>query len=140
LNKRLVELEENGANFEEDQSLKSLMDRIGKSIGRLHETGIIHGDLTTSNMMLQQEEQTSTDLSGDVFLIDFGLATTSAQEEDRAVDLYVLERAWISTHPQAESLFKLVLDAYRKSFQAGKAVLKRLEQVRMRGRKKSMVG
>jgi TP53 regulating kinase-like protein len=140
LNQRLVVLEDAGAKFEEDESLKSLMARIGQSIGRLHETGIIHGDLTTSNMMLEQENQASTDLSGQVFLIDFGLATTSAQEEDRAVDLYVLERAWISTHPQAEILFKLVLDAYRKSFQGGKVVLKRLENVRMRGRKKSMLG
>jgi TP53 regulating kinase-like protein len=140
LNQRLVVLEDAGAKFEEDESLKILMDRIGKSIGRLHETGVIHGDLTTSNMMLQQESQSSTDLSGDVYLIDFGLASQSVQEEDRAVDLYVLERAWISTHPQAESLFKLVLDAYRKSFQGGKIVLKRLEDVRMRGRKKSMIG
>jgi len=114
------------------------MERIGKCIGKLHETGIIHGDLTTSNLMLQQSNP--EDLTGHVFLIDFGLTSTSVQDEDRAVDLYVLERAWISTHPQAESLFTQVLDAYRKSFQGGKLAVKRLEDVRMRGRKKSMLG
>lgn len=48
-------------------------------------------------------------------LIDFGLAFTSATAEDKAVDLYVLERAFASTHPSSESLFGAVLDAYWKA-------------------------
>jgi TP53 regulating kinase-like protein len=79
-------------------------------------------------------------LDGDIVLIDFGLATQSIQDEDQAVDLYVLERAFGSTHPQAESLFQEVLKGYGKSYRKGKMVLKRLEEVRLRGRKKSMLG
>ena len=90
-------------------------------------------------------------------LIDFGLAYTSALVEDKAVDLYVLERAFVSTHPDSEPMFFAVLEAYRKGM--GKdwtAVEKRLEDgeyglllrnpslfslaVRLRGRKRSMVG
>ena len=61
-------------------------------------------------------------------LIDFGLAYTSTLVEDKAVDLYVLERAFVSTHPDSEPMFFAVLEAYRKGM--GKdwtAVEKRLE-------------
>ncbi len=116
--------------------------------------GIIHGDLTTSNLMLRTQKPLMTNgdgsetghgetaklLEGEVVLIDFGLASQSTQDEDRAVDLYVLERAFGSTHPRAESLFGEVLKAYGESFRGANVVLKRLEDVRMRGRKRSMLG
>lgn len=59
-------------------------------IWRVHEIGIIHGDLTTSNMIMKENK---------IFLIDFGLSYFKDSAEDRAVDLYVLERAFKSTHP-----------------------------------------
>jgi TP53 regulating kinase-like protein len=120
-----------------------LMEKVGRVVGRLHEMSVVHGDLTTSNLMLRHEVSNGEgelSLEGDVFLIDFGLATQSGMEEDRAVDLYVLERAFGSTHPQAEGLFKEVLRAYGETCKNGKQVLRRLEDVRMRGRKKSMIG
>lgn len=46
-------------------------------------------------------------------LIDFGLAYTSSLTEDKAVDLYVLERAFASTHPESEPLFGRVLEGYK---------------------------
>jgi TP53 regulating kinase-like protein len=46
-------------------------------------------------------------------LIDFGLAYNSNLVEDKAVDLYVLERAFASTHPDSEPLFASVLKAYQ---------------------------
>lgn len=79
-------------------------------------------------------------LMGDIYLIDFGLTTASIQDEDKAVDLYVLERAFSATHPAAENLFQEVLKAYGESGKGARAVLKRLEGVRMRGRKRSMLG
>lgn len=137
----LRHLENQGARFEESTELLDLMQRVGQAVGRLHEIGVIHGDLTTSNLMLRPTtEDVKNDLEGDVVLIDFGLATQSLQDEDRAVDLYVLERAWGSTHPQAEDLFKEALKAYGQSYKGGKVVLKKLEEVRLRGRKKSMLG
>jgi len=130
------------------EPLIALLHRLGEAVGRMHGIGIIHGDLTTSNMMLRPKHRglngdtahKDSILDGDVILIDFGLASQSVQEEDRAVDLYVLERAFASTHPRAESLFSEFLIAYGRSFKGANVVLKKLEEVRMRGRKRSMLG
>jgi len=54
--------------------------------------------------------------------------------------LYVLERAFLSTHPKVEGLFDEVLAGYEGSYKGARVVLKRLADVRMRGRKKSMIG
>lgn len=140
-----------------DESVKGLMGRIGRAVGRLHEVGVVHGDLTTSNLMVRQEENVSgsggveekvmdlslapkDELQGEIIIIDFGLAVQTVQDEDRAVDLYVLERAFGSTHPQAEGLFPEVLKVYGDSFKGAKTVLRKLDDVRLRGRKKSMLG
>ena len=95
------------------------------------------------------------------FLIDFGLAYISTLVEDKAVDLYVLERAFSSTHPASESLFASILKAYEiETGKEWKAIARRLDDgmyskyaspdvatyphtylvVRLRGRKRSMVG
>lgn len=129
-----------------EEGLRALMRRIGKAVGGLHAVGVVHGDLTTSNMMLKPEggegeEKKEGGLEGEIVLIDFGLAAQTVQEEDRAVDLYVLERAFGSTHPREEGMFGEVLEGYREAFPKGsKGTLRRLEDVRMRGRKKSMIG
>lgn len=127
----------------DDGALKALMRRVGAAVGRMHSVGVVHGDLTTSNMMLSppiDHAGRTHPLDGDIVIIDLGLASGSVQDEDRAVDLYVLERAFGSTHPRAESFFGEVLDSYRQSFKQAPIALKRLEDVRMRGRKRSMIG
>jgi TP53 regulating kinase and related kinases len=137
---------------EGDGELVDLMRRVGVAVGKLHKVGIIHGDLTTSNMMLRPWEAGKAPpnghptvggdgtLEGEIVIIDFGLASQGSADEDRAVDLYVLERAFASTHPRAEGLFSVVLDGYRGAFKQATVVLKKLEEVRMRGRKRSMLG
>jgi TP53 regulating kinase-like protein len=70
-----------------------------------------------------------------IFLIDFGLSYFKDSAEDRAVDLYVLERAFKSTHPHLEDKFDDLLIAY-----GNEAALKKLEIVRQRGRKKVAFG
>ncbi|KAK4104182.1 Serine/threonine-protein kinase BUD32 [Parathielavia hyrcaniae] len=147
--------EEDGEEGEEmdETPLVDLMKRVGEAVGALHRTGVVHGDLTTSNMMLrppppppgqvngrEEEDNKAKVLEGEVVLIDFGLATQSMSDEDRAVDLYVLERAFASTHPRAERLFASVLASYRDAFKKASSVLVKLEDVRMRGRKRSMLG
>ncbi|KAI9708208.1 MAG: serine/threonine-protein kinase bud32 [Bogoriella megaspora] len=152
--------EEEGEREDIQHRLKDLMHRIGRAIGKLHSIGVVHGDLTTSNIMLRppsiptSEQRTAIpetgtgdssndmDIDGTIVLIDFGLAVQTTQDEDKAVDLYVLERAFGATHPRAEEegLFKEVLEAYAGSYKGGKEVLKRLEEVRLRGRKRSMLG
>ncbi|KAF2250859.1 kinase-like protein [Trematosphaeria pertusa] len=152
---RITALQREGKKTEEeteDEAMLGLMRRVGRVVGRLHEIGVCHGDLTTSNLMLKPPERadtsrtpdhTSDSLEGEVTLIDFGLATQSTramQEEERAVDLYVLERAFAATHPAAEPLFQEVLKSYGESFKGARLTLRRLEDVRLRGRKRSMLG
>ena len=134
--------------IEADAELAALMRKLGAAVGQMHATGIVHGDLTTSNIMLRPwpaqaangHSDEGASLEGDIVIIDLGLASGSVSDEDRAVDLYVLERAFGSTHPRAECLFGEVLDAYGQSFKQAPIVLKKLEDVRMRGRKRSMLG
>lgn len=117
-----------------------LMGSIGNLVGKMHQTGTVHGDLTTSNLLLRSDRTIDVELMGEVVLIDFGLASQGADVEDRAVDLYVLERAFGSTHPGTEKLFGEVLRAYGQSYKGAKPTLKRYEDVRMRGRKKIALG
>ena len=147
----------------QEAGIRDLLARIGSAVGRLHGLGIVHGDLTTSNLMVRTaaaaaarnglmngEAQALSDgtsapvqpaVPGEVVIIDFGLGSVSSQDEDRAVDLYVLERAFASTHPELEGWFdEVVLGAYARSFEGAEGALRRLEEVRMRGRKRNMVG
>lgn len=129
----------------EEARVRRLLRKMGAAIGILHKAGVVHGDLTTSNLMLRPSTDAADDtgspsMEGDVVLIDFGLASQSAQDEDRAVDLYVLERAIGSTHPRSEPLFEELISGYRDSYKGALSALKRLEDVRMRGRKRSMLG
>ncbi|KAG9075661.1 serine/threonine-protein kinase bud32 [Ceratobasidium sp. UAMH 11750] len=115
-----------------------LMEFIGAEIAKMHRGDIIHGDLTTSNMMLRKKKESK---EAELVLIDFGLSYNSPLVEDKAVDLYVLERAFSSTHPDSEGMFSQVLQSYeRVSGSAWKNIKRRLDDVRLRGRKRSMVG
>ncbi|GJE94123.1 hypothetical protein PsYK624_102910 [Phanerochaete sordida] len=130
--------EEEDSLAEYKVSRDEVMRMIGTEIAKMHLADIIHGDLTTSNMMLRRPTASTP---SHLVLIDFGLAYTSTLVEDKAVDLYVLERAFASTHPDSEPLFASVLLAYGKKMGKEWApVSKRLDEVRLRGRKRSMVG
>lgn len=102
----------------------------------------MHGDLTTSNMLLKTPRDNDEQTLNVVYFIDFGLSFISSSFEDKAVDLYVLERALLSTHSQhAAFLFDNILEGYQIEYKTGyEQVLDRLNQVRLRGRKRSMIG
>ncbi|KAF7783994.1 hypothetical protein Agabi119p4_159 [Agaricus bisporus var. burnettii] len=115
-------------------SVDQLMKKIGTEIAKMHLADVIHGDLTTSNMMLRRS-------TSELVLIDFGLSYQSTLIEDKAVDLYVLERAFASTHPDSEPMFRTVLTAYQDRLgKEWNSIKRRLDDVRLRGRKRSMVG
>ncbi|KAK7301591.1 hypothetical protein RJT34_12458 [Clitoria ternatea] len=114
------------------ERLDNIASQIGDAIGKLHDGGLVHGDLTTSNMLLKNDNQ--------LVLIDFGLSFTSTLPEDKAVDLYVLERALISMHSSSGGVMDQILAAYRKSSKQWSSTLNKLAQVRQRGRKRTMVG
>ncbi|RXK39135.1 BUD32 protein kinase [Tremella mesenterica] len=89
-------------------TIEGLMESIGRELGRLHALGTVHGDLTTSNMMVRLTPGRGEQY--EVVLIDFGLSSGGTYAEHYAVDLYVLERAFLSTHPSSESLYAGVSD------------------------------
>ena len=127
--------------------LGELADEIGRYIGVLHRSEVIHGDLTTSNILIKKPSSDTLPLEIEkvqlnIFVIDFGLSFTSNQLEDKAVDLYVLERALISTHSQhSKEIFDKILQSYCKEYgRHYEKVIERFEQVRLRGRKRTMIG
>lgn len=106
---------------------KEVCVAIGQNIANLHDANIIHGDLTTSNMIL-------TD--GEVFFIDFGLGFFNGKIEDKAVDLHLIKQALEAKHfEHFEKFWKAVVFGYgvSKNF---KETMKRFEKVELRGRYK----
>jgi len=120
----------------QDQNLLAVS--IGRTIGLLHANDIIHGDLTTSNILVKHQQEFVNDY--ELVLIDFGLSYVSTLHEDKAVDLYVLERAFISTHPNSETMVVTILQTYGSTYSTAQQVLGRLDKVRQRGRKKLAFG
>lgn len=130
---QLSETDDSNNNLNE---LEFISQEIGRLLGKMHSANIIHGDLTTSNMLVTQD-------SGSVrlHLIDFGLSYVQQSSEDKAVDLYVLERALLSTHSNVAQMFGAILNAYQLVFKdKAKEILKKLSDVRARGRKRDMIG
>ena len=114
-----------------NENYERLCTEIGKKISVLHNNGIIHGDLTTSNMIYKTE----------IFFIDFGLSFFSEKAEDKAVDLHLLKEALESKHYKIwEEAFKYVLEAYKKEAKKSSETLKRLEAVEKRGRYRAKKG
>jgi len=106
----------------EKEALK-ICKLIGQEVAKLHNSGIIHGDLTTSNMILKNNK---------VFLIDFGLGFHSVHVEDKAVDIHLLKEALQSKHFRNwEKYFQEFIKGYKNE-----QVLKQLEKVEKRGRYK----
>ncbi len=103
--------------------------QIGSAIGRLHRNGIIHGDLTTSNMILTPSER--------IVFVDFGLGEHSNETEARGVDLHLMKRALQSTHHKyARECFKAIIAGYTKAIgkQTAKTVLEKINEIELRGR------
>lgn len=106
---------------------------IGENVAKLHDAGIIHGDLTTSNMIAAGEGKSLL-----VYFIDFGLGYFSQKVEDKAVDLHLLRQALEAKHFAKWKLFwSAILETYRTTSSQGKETLIRLEKVEKRGRYKA---
>jgi TP53 regulating kinase-like protein len=107
-----------------EKELDDTCKQIGEMITKLHEAGIFHGDLTTSNMILKD---------GKVYLIDFGLGRFSNKIEDFATDLHLLKHALIAGHNEkGEKIFEEIISYYHPKEK--EKILKRLEEIEKRGR------
>lgn len=105
-----------------------LAHEMGRLVGLLHKSDIVHSDLTTSNMIFSKEK---------VHLIDFGLSFISKKVEDKAVDLYLLQRALESKHQEISEMCMVeLIKGYAETYPEAKLVLDRLDVVKKRGRNK----
>jgi len=113
-------------NETNDKNRKKVAEEIGKTTGLLHKNGIIHGDLTTSNMILKDDK---------IFFIDFGLGEFSSRIEDLATDLSVLKEAFKSTHfKYLDLLWESFIKGYKQTNDNFNKVLDTLNDIEKRGR------
>ncbi len=109
-----------------DKKCDEICEKIGISIAKLHTANIIHGDLTTSNMIFSNE---------DVYFIDFGLGFFSNKFEDKAVDLHLLNRALRSTHFNIlNRCWDIIMKEYKDNYVYYDNVFKKLIEIKSRGR------
>jgi len=123
--------------FVEGPTAKAVLDRggppavkvagaIGEIVGRLHRAGIIHGDLTTSNMIVRD---------GRIVMIDFSLGGKEDGVEARGVDLHLLKEALGSAHARAASYYRAALKGYRKTMgKEAEDVIAKVKEIESRGR------
>ena len=109
-----------------EKQRKDLCKKIGENIACFHNNDIIHGDITTSNMIL---------VNDNVHFIDFGLGEKNAEVEAKGVDLHVLMEAIESTHSKYSNCFNYVLEGYKKQYKNNvNSVIKKIEEIVKRGR------
>lgn len=108
--------------------IRSLFSRIGRDIGSLHNASIMHGDLTTANVV--------RDGHGLVF-IDFGLAIRTSRTEDFAVDLRLIKETLGGAYPDVSAVaLDSLFEGYEEVVGDSKAsaTLKQLRSIERRGR------
>tara|TARA_Y100000310_G_C20499940_1_gene723458 strand:+ start:347 stop:940 length:594 start_codon:yes stop_codon:yes gene_type:complete len=100
--------------------------QIGQTITKLHNQDIIHGDLTTSNMIYKANK---------LFLIDFGLGFHTKKVEDKAVDLHLLQQALNAKHYEiADKCMNIILKNYKP--EQANLIIERIKVIESRGRYK----
>jgi len=120
--KRIKEL----LNKSDKKTIEKLCFEIGKLIGKLHSAGLIHGDLTTSNMILKDEK---------IYFIDFGLGSFSKKIEDQGTDLRLLHEALKSTHYQIlDTSWKNIIKGYKSEHSKADMVMNRVSEIEKRAR------
>ncbi len=109
-----------------EEEREKLAEEIGTCIAKLHNRGIVHGDLTTSNMIVKD---------GELYFIDFGLGYFSKSVEDKAVDLYLLWEVLDSTHPDyRDELWEGITESYKETCDSSEQVMRRVDNIAKRGR------
>jgi Kae1-associated kinase Bud32 len=103
----------------------AICGRIGGIAAKLHANDIVHGDLTTSNMLLDGDR---------IVVIDFSLGQKSSELEDKGVDMHLLEEAFRSAHHDRGELYETVKESYIRNWSGGKDVLRKVLEIERRGR------
>jgi len=108
-----------------DKEAEEVCRKIGEIAAKLHQNDIVHGDLTTSNMLLENDR---------IVLIDFSLGSKTSELEDKGVDMHLLEEAFHSAHHKRSGLYDTVKDSYVNTYPGGAEVLRKVREIEKRGR------
>ncbi|MBY8981993.1 MAG: Kae1-associated serine/threonine protein kinase [Candidatus Lokiarchaeota archaeon] len=114
------------------KKLENYLTKVGIFIAKLHRNGHVHGDITTSNIIVTPNE--------DIFLIDFGLHDYSDNIEDKSVDIHLLKRVFMSSHGENyEFCYNAFLEGYKsgynkESLEEYKAIISNINVIETRGR------
>ncbi|OYT37933.1 MAG: Kae1-associated kinase Bud32 [Desulfurococcales archaeon ex4484_58] len=111
----------------DEEKLRKYAYTLGLQVGIMHSLNIYHGDLTLSNILVEEDK---------VYIIDFGLAGFSNDVEEYAIDLHLLKRNLLAIAPdKTEVFFKEFLEGYKRNYRRDyNEVIERLEEIRLRGR------
>lgn len=108
------------------KTVEKICFEIGRLIGKLHANNIVHGDLTTSNMIFKD---------GEIYFIDFGLGRISSRLEDKGVDLNLLLEALKATHFKILNVcWDNIVKGYKKEYKDAEEVLRKVEEIEKRAR------
>jgi TP53 regulating kinase-like protein len=116
-----------------DSKVITLAKQMGNLVGMLHQNGIMHGDLTTSNFIFFQNK---------VYVIDFGLSQKTIKPEDHAVDLRLIKEILNSAHAKImEKAWKNFLTGYRSVVGTARylKIIKLVSEIESRGRYATVV-
>ncbi len=105
---------------------EDISKRIGEFVGILHKNGIIHSDLTTSNIIVGRDNV--------IYFIDFGLSFIESSMEAKGVDVHVFFQSLCGTHESYERLKELFIEGYKRTFSDASQVLRRVTEIEQRGR------
>jgi len=113
-------------DFLEKERIEKIFAEIGRCVGKMHSADIIHGDLTTSNILVKDEK---------MYFIDFGLGYFSKRIEDKGIDLNLFKEAIRATHPKLLNLcWNNIVIGYKETFKDWGKVLKRVDEIEKRAR------
>ena len=110
----------------EKMEIESFARLLAFDVASLHNINLVHGDLTTSNLLITQNKIT---------YLDFGLGMISEDIEEKAVEIDLLSRVIASTHPNiTDKFFPIFIKEYIKTYEYGSDVMNRVEKISKQGR------
>lgn len=116
-----------------DSKIIKLSKEIGKLVGMMHNNGIMHGDLTTSNFIFYKKK---------IYVIDFGLSQKTIKPEDHAVDLRLIKEILNSAHAKImKEPWKKFLSGYKTAVGPSKfiKIANLVSEIESRGRYANVV-